>query len=192
MDGLWQKRNEPMKRYADDYKVVIKEDEKGREKKTAVYDGKFFDITVDEPYLLKFRRAGMILLALIVIIHVAGGFIANPGMYAFYVAIPYVGAFLPLYYIATGIFRLPKKKRKYRRDEVGLSFQRVKKASLALLILLGIGVIGEIVFMIWFAKESLNLEWIYLGVQAVGAAIVYGLVRYQKPIQVVPFTEEQD
>lgn len=33
-----------MKRYADDYKIVIEEDEKGREKKNAVYQGRYFKL----------------------------------------------------------------------------------------------------------------------------------------------------
>jgi hypothetical protein len=40
-------------------------------------------------------------------------------MYTFYVVLPYVISFLPMYYIGAGILHLPKEKRMYRRDEVG-------------------------------------------------------------------------
>jgi hypothetical protein len=179
-----------MKRYADDYDVVVTEDEKGREKKTAVYGGKFFDVTIDQENLIKFRSAGMILIALIIVLHVGAGFVANQGMYAFYVAVPYIIAFLPLYYMTSGILRLPKTKRKYRRDEIGLSFKRVKKASIALAVILGVGVIGEVVFLIWFANEVYIREWMYLVVQVVGAAIAYLLVHIQKPVRVIPLDGE--
>lgn len=181
-----------MKRYADDYKVVIKEDEKGREKKTAVYAGKFFDVTIDGKGLLKFRRTSLILFATIFVSHVIGGSLGNKAMYSFYVAVPYVFAFWPLYLVITGILRLPKTKRKYRRDEVGLSFKRIKRASLVLFILLGVGVLGEIVFMIWFAQDNLNLEWIYLATQVVSAGLAYYFVHIQKPIRIMPLEEEEE
>ena len=180
-----------MKKYADDYKVVIKEDEKGREKREAIYKGKFFDITIDEKELIKFRRISLVLLAMILIIHIAGGCVANQGMFAFFVAVPYVFAFLPLYFMTTGILRLPKTKRKYRRDEIGLSFKRVKKASIALFILLCLGVAGEVVYLIWFVKGDYILEWIYLAVEVVAVAIAYFQVHIQKPIDVIPLDVEQ-
>ena len=180
-----------MKRYADDFKVVIKEDEKGREKREAVYQGKFFDITIDEKELLRFRRISLVLLALIIIIHFAGGFVANQGMYAFFVATPYIFAFLPLYFMTTGILRLPKTKRKYRRDEIGLSFRRVKRSSMALFILLCVGVAGEVVYLIWFAEGEYLLEWIYLAVEVVAMMIAYIQVHIQKPIEVIPLEEEK-
>jgi hypothetical protein len=179
-----------MKKYADDFKVVITEDKKGREKKEAVYAGKFFDVTIDEKELIKFRRISLVLLALILIIHVAGGCVANQGMYAFFVAVPYIFAFLPLYFMTTGILRLPKTKRKYRRDEIGLSFKRVRKSSTALFILLCLGVVGEIVYLIWFAEGEYILEWIYLAVEVVAVAIAYFQVHIQKSIDVIPLDEE--
>jgi hypothetical protein len=179
-----------MKKYAGDYKVVFTMDEKGREKRGAVYKGKFFDLNLDEKALIKFRRTSLVLLALIVIIHVASGCVANQGMYAFFVAVPYIFVFLPLYFMTTGILRLPKTKRKYRRDEIGLSIKRVKKASIAIFILLCVGVVGEIIFLIWFADENSALEWIYLTTQALGAVVAYFQVHIQKPIQVIPLNEE--
>lgn len=180
-----------MKKYADDFKVVVKEDEKGREKREAVYEGNFFDITIDEKELIKFRRISMVLLALILIIHVAGGWVANQGMYAFFVAVPYVFAFLPLYFMITGILRLPKTKRKYRRDEIGLSFKRVKKASAVLFILLCLGVAGEIVYLIWFVEGDTTLEWVYLAFEAIAGVVAYFQVHIQKPIDVIPLDVEQ-
>ena len=118
-----------MKRYADDYETIITEDADGREKKTAVYRGSYYEIPVDEQHLLRFRRNNFLLLAVIIQLHVGGGFIANRGMYQFYIALPYVLLFLPLYYMVAGALRLPKKKRKFRRDEIGLSFDRIRQIA---------------------------------------------------------------
>ena len=99
-----------MKKYIDDYELVIQEDSKGREKKVAVYKGDYYEFNLDEPALQKFRRNTLILLALIVIGQIAAGFIANLGMYAFFVSLPYVFTFLPLYFLIDGSLRLPKEK----------------------------------------------------------------------------------
>ncbi len=178
-----------MRKYVKDFKVVITEDEKGHEKKEAVYEGKFFDVTMDEKELINFRRISLVLLVLIITVHIAGGCVANQGMYAFFVAVPYIFAFLPLYFMTTGILRLPKTKRKYRRDEIGLSFNRVKKSSIALFVLLCLGVVGEIVYLIWFAGDNLTLEWIYLAVEATAVVVAYFQVHIQRPIEVIPLDE---
>ncbi len=79
-----------MRKNVKDFKVVITEDEKGHEKKEAVYEGKFFDVTMDEKELINFRRISLVLLVLIITVHIAGGCVANQGMYAFFVAVPYI------------------------------------------------------------------------------------------------------
>ena len=169
-----------MKRYADDYKVVITEDEKGREKKAAVYQGEYYEIAVSEQSLSKFRRNCLLLGGIIILIHVVGGFLANQGMYQFFVSLPYVFSFLPLYFLAAGILRLPAKKRKFRRDEIGLSFERMKTACTFLLVLLGIGVLGETIFLVWFMEGWNVLEYIYLLAGLLTTAAVYILIRLLK------------
>jgi len=179
-----------MKRYADDYETVITEDENGREKKTAVYRGSYYEIPIGEQHLLRFRRNNFFLLVTIIVLHIAGGFVANPGMYQFYVALPYVLLFLPLYYMVAGVLRLPKKKRKFRRDEIGLSFDRVRKAILFSLISLGLVVIGESVFLIWFAGEEGSLEIQFILIELLVLTGAYFLFRMHRMIQTQITIEE--
>jgi hypothetical protein len=174
-----------MKRYADDYETVITKDEKGNEKKIAVYHGDYFEFVLDEEGIVRFRRNCFLLLAVIVVLHISGGFVGNPGMYQFYVAFPYVLAFFPLLYIATGILRLPKEKRKYRRDEIGLSFNRMKTSSIILIILLGMGVLGELTFLLFFSIGIRSvLEYVYLVIEVFTVAAVYFIITLQRQIHV--------
>lgn len=178
------------KRYADDYETVITQDEKGNEKKSAVYRGDYFEFDIDEESIVRFRRNCFLLLTLIIATHVSGGFVDNQGMYQFYVALPYVIAFFPLLYLATGVLRLPKEKRKYRREEIGLSFDRMKTTSNVLVILLGIGVLGEIIFLLFVsAGEQGMLEYLYLAFEAIAAAAVYILIRLARQIHVQTCSE---
>jgi hypothetical protein len=121
------------------------------------------------------------------LLHVGGGFVGNQGMYQFYVALPYVLAFLPLMYMAMSILRLPKEKRRYRRDEIGLSFDRMKTTSILLMILLVAGVLGEIAFLLFMSDGSQNmLEYFYLALETFAVVAVYFLTSLQRQIQVQP------
>lgn len=180
------------KRYEDDYETVITTDEKGREKKTAAYHGVYFEILLDENGIVKFKRNCLILLAVIVFSHVGGGFVGNQGMYQFYVAIPYVLSFFPLTYLAEGIFRLPKETHRLRRDEVGLSFNRIRTTGIMLLVFLGTGIIGEIAFLLFSAeKNGFALEYRYLALEALAAAAVYFIICLRKRIHVQTCGDQQ-
>jgi hypothetical protein len=86
--------------------------------------------------------------------------------------------------------RLPKKKRKYRRDEIGLSFGRLKNACNILLIFLGIGILGEITFLLFFSTGDQRLmEYVYLALEAPAAMVVYLLIRLQRQIHVQTCSE---
>jgi hypothetical protein len=179
-----------MRKYTKDYEIETERDKKGREKKVAIYIGKLFDVSLDEKGLKKFRRISLLLLGLVFIAQVAGGFVSNLGMYAFFVSLPYVGAYLPVYFLAMGVFRLPVKKWKYRREEVDLSFKRVKTFSTVLLILAALGTLGEVVFMIWFANGMIGREWIYLGLEVLLVALSAIWVYIQRDIEIVQIKEE--
>jgi hypothetical protein len=178
-----------MKRYADDYEIAYEMDKKGREKKVAVYKGIYFQVNVDEPKLVKFKRISQVLTLLIVAFQIASGFVANRGMYLFYVAMPYVFAFLPTYFLTAGVFRLPTQKRKFRRDEVGLSFERMKKASVSLLILLVASVLGEMIFLLVLAETGLTQEYIFLALQVLAALGTFIIIRLQQPVEVTACIE---
>jgi hypothetical protein len=189
--GMNRKDLVVMKRYTDDYETVVTKDEKGNEKKIVSYHGKLFVLSLDAKGILQFRRNCFLILAAIVILQFSGGFVANPGMYEFYVALPYVLSFFPLLFMAMGIFRLPKEKRKYRRDEMELSFNRLKTSSIILIILLGTGVLGELAYLFFFSNGIRTvLETVYLVIEAFTIAAVYFIIVLQRQIHVHPCAEQ--
>lgn len=173
-----------MRKYREDYEIVYEDDGKGGEKKVARYIGNFFEIDIKGPELVKFRRNSLILLAIVILLHIAGGFIGNRSMYAFYIVLPYVFSFLPMYFLADGILRIPKEKKSYRRDESELSFERMKKASTFLLIFLAMVAVGEIIFLLFFTDDRNNLEFLFLSVESLGVVASYWLLRLQNIINV--------
>jgi uncharacterized membrane protein len=85
------------------------------------------------------------------------------------------------------VLRLPKKKTSYRRDEIGLSFDRMRTSSYVLLILLGMGALGEIAFLLFFSNgDQTQLEFLYLALAIITAAVVYSLITLQRQIRILP------
>ena len=173
-----------MKKYADDYEIVITEDANGKEKKSAVYRGDYYEVQFDESQLLRFKRINLLLLLIVVLFHVAAGFVANPGMYQFYVSVPYVIVFLPLFFIAEGIIRLPNHKKPFRRDEIGLSFDRVKTSSHYLFYILAAVIIGTLVFMIMSIPQVPIQEWVFLLLELGAAISALIILRMNNRVQV--------
>ena len=171
------------KKYADDYENVITTDEKGRERKKAVYRGEYYEIDLDAKQIKAFRNQSLALAVAILILHMVGGFIGNLGMYEFYVSLPYVFAFLPLYFIFSGALRIPKEKRKYHRDEIGLSYNHMKNAGTALLILLLIAVVGEGIFIL-LSENALEggTEYLFFGLEIAAAGLAFLFFRLQKRV----------
>lgn len=173
------------KRYTEDYENIDEVDEAGRESRKTVYRGKYYQVNLGEEELIRFKKISIAILAFLWLNQVAGGFVANKGMYQFYIALPYVLAFLPLFYMGMGILRLPTEKRLYRRDEIGLSFERARKAGTAAFVLFIIGVVGEVIFMVFFAdRAALSLEILYLTTVFVSAVVGFFFVRRYKAVQI--------
>jgi uncharacterized protein (UPF0333 family) len=55
------------------------------------------------------------------------------------------------------------------------------------MILLGMGVLGEIAFLLFFSSQDLtSLEFLYLVLAIITAAVVYFLITLQKQIRIMP------
>lgn len=179
-----------LKRYLQDYENVVTTDEKGREVTTPVYKGKYFQTGLDKEGTARFKRANVLLLLAIVVLHfICGYFIASPGSRQIYIALPYAVAYFPILYLAFGIFRLPNDSRKYRSEEIGLSFDRVKKSTRALMVILAFIVLGLAVFLAFFRNggvDGLDVLFLVLEALALGAAYILERLRQAIPLQAAP------
>jgi hypothetical protein len=170
--------------FAEDYELVSHVDERGHEKQEAVYRGRYFEWEADSLALSRFKRLSLLLSAAVILLHVGAGFVNNPGMFQAYVSLPYVGTFFPLLYLAAGVLHLPKEKPRYRRDEVGLSFWRMRSASRIVLAGLLLGLLGETIFLLFASGgAALGRELLYLGLEALAAGAVLASIRLQSAIR---------
>ncbi len=88
------------KKYLKDYDLVETEDEKGRSKKTAVYHGDYFRLSLEESQIKQLKLQFILFFAAALALHVCAGLVNNPGLYKAYMAIPYTAAFLPLFFLS--------------------------------------------------------------------------------------------
>lgn len=180
-----------MKKYKDDYEIVSTTDKKGREKQALSYRGTYYEFRLDEDSMILFKRQSILMLVSIIISHISSGFVKNQGMYQFYISLPYVFAFLALWYMASGTLRLSTTKRKYRRDEIELSLDRMKIASNALMVLLVIGGLGELIFIAFSSMPENSLpDYLYLALNTISIAVLYFFIRSQRKIITQPCSEE--
>lgn len=166
-----------MKKYVKDYKTILSVNEKGEQIRTYEYQGDYFKLPFSAARMQKYKLTFLLTLAGIILAHITGGMMNNPGMRQFYVAIPYVLVYLPIFNLLRSGIRLPVEERKYRREEIGVTYERFSNHSLILLIMLGISLAGEVVFLLFFYKGSPAIsEYNFLAAEI--AALALSLIIY--------------
>ena len=180
-----------MRKYRDDYETVITIDDDGKEKRTTHYRGDYYEVDLNEQGLTDFKRRNGLLLVLVIALHISAGFLGNLGMYQAYIALPYVFAIYPMFNILTGVLQLPKEKRMYRRDEVDHSFNRMKTASIILIALLGIGLLGEIAFLLFGGSNArAGQELLFLALEVGTTFLAWLMLILQKKININTIDEQ--
>ncbi len=181
-----------MRKYIKDYKTILNVNEKGEQIRTYDYQGEYFKLPFSHDQMQKFKIIFLFILAGLTIAHIVGGVINNPGMRQFYVAIPYVLTFLPIFNLLRSGIRLPVEERKYRREEIGVTYERFDNHSLILLVFLGMCLAGEVIFLLFFSQGSLIASEFYF-LAAEIAAIALGLIIYfnVKKVVISRVTDEE-
>lgn len=178
------------KKYIKDYDLVEFEDEQGRIKQTVIYKGDYFTLNLEERQIKQSKRVFIILAFAVMLVHIAAGFVANPGTYKFYVALPYTIAFLPIFFLIMAAFRLPGEKRRYRKEEIGLSFDRIRKTSFLYLILTAVGLLGMLAYMFFFrGDDPLSPELVFFALLVISALVSWWI--YQKVRSTIVNKEEE-
>ncbi|MEL7626788.1 MAG: hypothetical protein AAGU15_08015 [Anaerolineaceae bacterium] len=149
------------KKYIQDYDLIETEDSRGRIKKTAVYHGDYYCLNLEESQIKKFKWQVILLFVAALGLHIVAGLISNPGLNQLYTALPYTGAFFPLLFLGEGILRIPGQKRPYRNEEIGLSYKRVINMSRLYMVFMAVGIVGLLVYLVFFATDQARQQSIY-------------------------------
>jgi hypothetical protein len=181
-----------MRKYVKDYKTILSVNENGKQIRTYEYQGDYFKLPFSNAQMQKFKIIFLLVLFGVLAAHIAGGFMNNAGMRQFYVAIPFVLTFLPIFNLLRSGVRLPVEERKYRREEIGVTYERFSNHSLILLITLGVCLAGEVIFLLFFSKGSPALsEYYFLAVELTALALSLLIFFNIKKIVITRVPEEE-
>lgn len=170
-------------KYVRDYEIVTQQDKNGRESQTLKYRGDLFNVGFEKGDLNFYRKTSLLVLLFSLMLHFGAGFTNNDGMRQIFVAIPYVTAYLPFFYFCAGLVSLPGNQPPYRRDQVELSFKRIRLANYYLFALLTAVVIGECIFLLFFASiGNPRLDYLFLLLELFAAASLGMYTRMHKNI----------
>lgn len=172
-------------KYSEDYELVHTIDDSGRQRTHAEYRGDYYEVSLAESELRPFKRKTLLLLVVAIGLHVAAGFLNNQGMYQFYVVLPYAVGFFPLFNLFQAVLRIPVNKRPLRREEVELSFTRVRSSANTLLLILGVVLVGDVLYLVVFSAPSDRvIDLFFLVSESISAGAIYLITRLQKPIHI--------
>lgn len=173
------------KKYVNDYEIQTDTDQRGRETNTVVYRGAIFEISLSPEDLSRLRIQSILVFLLITALHVGSGFLRSQGMFRLYVALPYAAAFFPLLYMTEGILRLPRTIRPFRREEMDLSFHRLKITSLLFAGSAAAGVLGQIFFMFFTPPSAhTNADLLHIVFELAAAAASFLLFRLHHAVDI--------
>ena len=181
-----------IRKYVNDYKTILSVNENGKQIRTYEYQGDYFKLPFSNAQMQKFKIIFLLVLFGVRAAHIAGGFMNNAGMRQFYVAIPFVLTFLPIFNLLRSGIRLPVEERKYRREEIGVTYERFSNHSLILLIMLGVCLAGEVVFLLFFSNGSPAMSEYYFLVVELGALALGLLIFFNIKKIVITRTPEDE
>ncbi len=136
-------------KYNEDYEIRTVE-VNGKTKKIAVYKGTKYVFSADADTMKKRRRNLLLLCIAGLVSFFAAGFFDTGATREFYVALPYVFAFLPWCLCLLGLYHLFGVSAQMTRKEVDQSIRPLSEMSIAAAILCGAALTGTIVY--WALK----------------------------------------
>lgn len=179
------------RKYLQDYEIITKPDKQGRETAKLEYCGDFYEVLFHKGSLSSYRNISLLVLLLTLALHVYAGFINNDGMRQFYVLIPYAIAYLPYFNFSAGIINIPGRQPAYRRDQIELSFKRIRSANFYLVVLLTTIVVSECVYLLFFTSGvNLHLDHLFLLLELLAAVALWMYARVHKNTLIKKQTEE--
>lgn len=134
-------------KYSKDYETH-EETQGEKTKKTLVYKGKYYKFDLSKEELKKMKIIYSIFCGLTVLSFLIVGAQNTEGSRKFYIILPYIFTFLPIFYEIMGTIKLVTNKPKMTLVEYDTSVKRIRRSSIGILILSLSSSIGEIVFLI--------------------------------------------
>lgn len=146
------------RKYKEDFKIVTRIDPNtGREKRTAVYKGKYYRLQLDAASLKKFNILCTALLAASLLALLVYMLLDSPSAYCMYVMpIAAIGLF-PMLYWGMGLFSMWRAPEKLTSVQKETGVGRVLRSALGCMVFPSLAAIGDVVFLC--LGGNLGDEW---------------------------------
>lgn len=168
------------KKYAKDYETHVEVQGK-KTKKTLVYKGKYFKIDIDDQKLNKLKITYSIFCSLTLLSFLFVGFQNTEGSRKFYILLPFIFTFLPIFYEIMGTIKFITNKPKMTSLDYDTSLKRMKRSTVGILILSLASGLGEIAFLVKNKiADVTSLEYRFLSGILFMAFISYLFLQQQK------------
>jgi|GEM_PF-1781784 len=182
------------KHYAEQYEVVQQLDgAKGRRVKyDYIYKGDYFRYDVPDRKLLQIRILYLALSVVCAALFVLAGLLDTDGTRRLWVALPYVGMFFPIAMMVYTCIKQFFASRDMTEKEHDAVVGDLKKATLGLVAVSALTVIGTAVFLLTEDIREPAREWAFLGMTAAlfAAALSHWLI--QRSIPVITIKQHPD
>ncbi|CRZ35141.1 hypothetical protein DFR55_1048 [Herbinix hemicellulosilytica] len=151
-----------MKKYHKDYRLVKKEQPDGTLKQETEYIGKYYICQLDESKLKKIKLYFFALVLCSDATAIGIGFINNPGSRVLYVALPYVGLFLPIVFCFMGTVRFIREGNILEQAAYDKTKKRIFSSTVWQIILSSMTFVGDVILIINENDNGiLKYEWMF-------------------------------
>lgn len=166
------------RKYKEEYVLESYVDERGREKRRAVYRGSYYHIAAQGEARKKLNLYAVGSCVLFVLFYLIYMKLSTPSAWCMYVLPVAAAALIPLYYWCMGLFSMLRAPEKMTRTQRENGIGRVMRSAMGCMILMFIALVGDVVFLARGA--SFSAEWPGFAVLLCAAMTATGAFRYVK------------
>lgn len=168
-------------KYKDDYKKVQSIGLDGKLRTVTFYEGSYFELPYDEKQFKKNKIICAGFSMLFLLIFLGAGLINPDSSKTAWIVFPYFFLFLPIGFNLLGTFNLLGQKCRMEKAGYEESIIRLKKSSMAIMILAAVNIILDLIFICINHNINFVIEFSYIAILLllIASVIAFG-VKYDK------------
>lgn len=162
------------RKYKEDYRLEMRIDERGREKREAVYRGEWFSLdgkAAQKRSLTMWTGITAGLFAVFYLLYLEWNTPSTRSMYVFPIA---ACALAPLVYWVMGVWAMAHAPAQMTRVQKEKGIGRVLRSAVTCAVLIGTACVGDLVYMLAVLGENAKAEWMGFGLLMCAAASAMG------------------
>lgn len=145
------------RKYKEDYALEQYIDERGKEKRRAVYRGKWYRLHANAEEKKKLRLFSVLTCAAFAAVYLFYMKLSTPSAWCMYVLPVAAAGLIPLLYWAMGLFAMLRAPEKMTSIDKENGVGRVMRSAMGCMLLMGIASVGDIIFMA--RSGNFTAEW---------------------------------